>query len=128
MIAGKAKQLLSQSGISGINSKFIFAYKIPTSIDDKGSEIQFLFTDISEYPDIEGSNKYRGYEQHLNLKIFFPIGYSEDFSVIQNKIIKFFRTKNIRFHDSSGVIALPDTDRLTMSMQFWSNEILDEAQ
>lgn len=128
MIAGKASELLSQSGIEGINEDYVFPYKIPDDINDKGNNIQFLFSDISEYPDIEGSNMYRGYEQHLNLKIFFPVGYAEDFSIIQNKIIKFFRTKHIRFHDSSGVVALPDTNRLTMSMQFWCNEILDEAQ
>lgn len=116
------------AGLDGINSNTVFAYKIPADVTKNTSDIQFLFTDISEYPDAEGSNSYRAYEQHVSLKIFFPVGYNGDFSTIQNKIIKFLKIHGFRFHDSSGVVALPDTDRTSMSLQFWHYEVLEEAQ
>lgn len=128
MIAGKARILLMNAGLDGINSNTVFAYKIPADVTKNTSDIQFLFTDISEYPDAEGSNSYRAYEQHVSLKIFFPVRYNGDFSAIQNKIIKFLKTYGFRFHDSSGVVALPDTDRTSMSLQFWHYEVLEEAQ
>lgn len=128
MISGKAKKLLSASGIPGIDSSNVFAYKIPPDAQKQQNNIQILFQDISEYPEAEGSNTFHAYEQHLNMKIFYPVGYQEDFAVIQNKIIKYLKTQRFRFHDSSGVTALPDTDRLSSSVQFWYFDILDEAQ
>lgn len=129
MIAGKAKILLQDSGIEGVDKSNVFAYKIPNQSynNDTGKKMWFLFTDISEYPEIEGSNSYRATEQHVMLKIFFPVGYADDFSVVQNKIIKYMKTKKFRFHDASGVTALPDTDRLSMSIQFWCLDVLNEA-
>lgn len=127
MIAAKLRDLLSESDIEGTNDDTVFAYKVPQSSQEDMVNVQYVFSDISEYPEIEGSNKYRGYEQHVNLKIFFPALSMSDPDVVKNSVIKFLRSKKVRFHDSSGMTALPDSDRTMISMQFWVSTLLDEA-
>lgn len=128
MISGKAKKLLIESGIDGFNKDTVFAYKIPQNNMKDNHNVQLLFTDISEYTEIQGSDSYRGLEQHLNLKIFFPPLSTSDPDVVKNSVIKYLKTKRFRFHDSDGMTALPDSDRTMISMQFWYLDILDEAQ
>lgn len=127
MIAAKLRDMLRESGIEGTSNKTVYAYKIPESAVSNEKDVQYVFSDISEYPEIEGSNKYRGYEQHVNLKIFFPALSTSDPDVVKNSVIKFLHSKKVRFHDSSGMTTLPDSDRTMISMQFWMNTLLDEA-
>lgn len=127
MIAGKAKQVLLSSSIDEVNRGEVFAYKIPPTNQTHDNKIQFLFTDISQYPIVEGSDKFRGYEEHLNLKVFFPSSYGGDFTLLQNNIIKEMKKNGYRFHDSSGVTGLPDSDRAMLSLQFWYDNLMDVA-
>lgn len=128
MISVKVRKLLIDSGIDGLSKDTVFAYKIPQNNERDTHKMQVLLSDISEYPDIEGSDMYRGLEQHLNVKIFFPALSTDDPDVVKNSIIKFLKTKRYRFHDSDGITVLPDSDRTMLSMQFWHLDVLDEAQ
>lgn len=127
MIAGKVFQLLSSSGIEGLNQDSVFAYRVSPSATQEDYQLQVLVSDVLEVPDAQGSDSFRAYEQRVNVKIFFPVDYEGDFHTVQNDIIKFMKDNKYRFHDSSGVLALPDTERLTASLQFWHTEVLDNA-
>jgi len=127
MTAGKVFQLLSSSGIEGVNEDNVFSYRISPSATKLDAQLQILVTDVLESPDVEGSNSFRAYEQRVNVKIFFPVNYTGDFRIVQDSIIKFMKKNKYRFISSSGLAGLPDTPRLSVSLHFSHVEVLDTA-
>lgn len=121
MLSGDGKALLRISNIEDIDPKFIFAYKIPEGINEivgNENKLLFLFEDVSDNPTTYGSDIYHEMEQTMSLRIFFPSGYSKDTSIIQQQIMRYFEKNDFKTHSTSGVIMLPDSDKMQMRINF----------
>ena len=81
MIAAKLRDMLRESGIEGTSNKTVYAYKIPESAVSNEKDVQYVFSDISEYPEIVRT---------FNLRIFFPALSTSDPDVVKNSVRCFF--------------------------------------
>ncbi|ANZ70373.1 DUF806 family protein [Pediococcus claussenii] len=102
----KVVQILNSSQITGVDSKNVHAFLIPSFDWDEKPIIQV--NEIQSLPSEFGNNDFTSESQKIQIQIYYPKDYSEDMSTTEDSIKAVMNENGYRIYDLGDHIMTPD--------------------
>lgn len=120
MISNDVKEIIRNSGIKGIDPKYVFSYGLPNSIQSKKlNKIVILVNDIARVPSGFGSDDVISDDGTVQVQFFYPVRADGDLTALYERPIRDLLRKNGWFQTIGGGIDRdPSTSQLYTTYHF----------
>lgn len=120
MISNDVKEIIRNSGVDGIDPKYVFSYGLPHSIQSQNlNKIVILVNDIARIPSGFGSDDIISDDGTVQVQFFYPVKADGDLTALYERPIRNLLRKNGWFQTIGGGIDRdPSTSQLYSTYHF----------